>query len=98
MSKTEILKTLKNNQEAIQMFGVKRIALFGSFAKGQQTINSDVDILVEFKRGQKTFDNFMDLKFFLEKKLRRKIDLVTKTALKPSMRSSIEKHLSYARF
>jgi uncharacterized protein with HEPN domain len=45
---------------------VKRIGLFGSFVSGEQKPGSDVDLLVEFERGKKTFDNFMALSFFLK--------------------------------
>lgn len=42
----------------------EKIGLFGSFVHGEQDANSDVDLLVEFERGQKTFDNFIQLSFF----------------------------------
>ncbi len=61
-------------------FGVKRIALFGSFAVNAQTENSDVDIMIELERplGLK----FFDLADHLEKLLGRKIDVLTRDALK----------------
>lgn len=52
--------------EKIRGYGVRRIGLFGSYCRGEQTETSDVDILVEFEDDEKTFDNYMDLKFFLE--------------------------------
>ena len=45
-------------------FGVKRIGIFGSFARGEQKRTSDVDVLVEFAHGKATFDNFMQLAFY----------------------------------
>ena len=61
-------------------FGVKRMALFGSFAGNTQTENSDVDIMIELERplGLK----FFDLVDYLEKLLGRKIDVLTRDALK----------------
>jgi predicted nucleotidyltransferase len=58
-------------------YGVKRIGLFGSFARNEQTRSSDVDVLVEFAEGQATFDNFMHLVYFLEDLFSRKVDLLT---------------------
>lgn len=96
IKKIEILETLEMNQAQIKSFGVKRIGLFGSFAMDTQNKKSDIDILVEFKRGQKSFDHYMDLKAYLEQKLKRKVDLVIKEALKPRVRPAILKQIQYA--
>jgi uncharacterized protein len=53
---------------------VKRIGIFGSFARGEQKASSDIDILVEFEKP--TFRNFMNLSFYLEDLLGREVDLV----------------------
>jgi len=71
-------------------FGVSRIALFGSTARGEADDDSDLDILVEFGSGP-TFLSFMGLKAFLEDRLGRKVDLVTPDALKPRMRPVVER-------
>jgi len=71
-----ILKKIRENMDVIRGYGVEKIGLFGSYVKGEQRLGSDVDILVEFKRGMKTFDNYMGLKFFLEDLLGCKVDLV----------------------
>jgi len=57
--------------------------LFGSFVRGQPRADSDVDLLVEFELGQRTFDHFMQLSFLLEDLLGRKVELVTPEALSP---------------
>ncbi len=62
MNVVEILRS--QEPEMKKRFGVKRIGVFGSFARGDQKDPSDIDILVEFEKP--TFDNFMDLAFFLE--------------------------------
>ncbi len=80
----------------IERFGVKKVGVFGSFAKGEERIDSDVDILVEFKEGQKTFGNYMELKFYLEELFGRKVDLVIETAIKPRLREQILKEAVYA--
>jgi predicted nucleotidyltransferase len=63
--------------------GVTSIGLFGSFTKGHQTPTSDVDILVDFAPDRHSFDNFMDLSFFLEDLFGRKVELVTPQSLSP---------------
>lgn len=57
------------------------LSLFGSFITGKLHADSDVDLLVEFDPKQKSYDNFMDLSFFLEDLLGRKVEVVTKQSL-----------------
>jgi hypothetical protein len=71
-------------------FGVNRIGIFGSFARGEQKHTSDVDILVEFAEGQATFDNFMQLVYFLEELFGRKVDLLTVGSIDKYIRSRVE--------
>lgn len=78
-----ILGRIKQESARIRALGVKRLGLFGSFVRGEQRPDSDVDILVEFEPGQKTFDNFMELSFLLEELLQRRVELVTLEALSP---------------
>ena len=68
-------------------FGVKNVGLFGSIARGDASPRSDVDILVEFDAP--SFDHYMDLKFYLEERLGRPVDLVLKGSLKPALRERI---------
>jgi hypothetical protein len=96
MERNIILEFLEKNAEQLKKYGVKQIGLFGSFATGKNTNNSDIDILVEFKVGEKTFDNYMDLKFFLEDKLKRKVDLVIKKNIKPELKKEILSSVKYA--
>lgn len=94
--KRRILSTIQKHSSELKLYGVKNVGLFGSFARSSQNINSDIDILVEFERGDKTFDNYMDLKFFLEKLFHRKVDLVIKDALKTRIKSRILSEVTYA--
>lgn len=71
-------------------FGVKRIGIFGSFARGEQKRTSDVDVLVEFAHGKATFDNFMQLAFYLEELFSRKVDLLTVKGIDRYIRSRVE--------
>jgi predicted nucleotidyltransferase len=80
-TKQELLAAITSNREVIKGYGVSNLGLFGSFSKGTFTETSDVDLLVEFIPEQKTFDNFMELSFFLEELLGRKVELVTPQSL-----------------
>jgi uncharacterized protein len=95
-TKEEILTTLAKHQDSLKALGVKRLGLFGSFVRSQQNVNSDVDVLVEFVPGRKTFDNFMQLSIFLEDLFQRKIELITLEALSPHIGPHILKEVEYA--
>jgi len=86
-TRDEVLQLLARNRARIRSFGVRSLALFGSAVRNEATEVSDLDILVEFDR--KTFDNYMDLKFFLEELLDRPVDLVLRDAVKPRLREPI---------
>ncbi len=81
--KRSIIERLRRERVALVSLGVLEIGLFGSFARGEQTPESDVDLLVEFSPQQHTFDSFMDLSFFLEALLGRKVELLTRESLSP---------------
>jgi predicted nucleotidyltransferase len=92
-----VVTILRLHLEVIrQKFGVKGIGIYGSFARGEEREDSDLDVLVVFEEGQKTFDNYMDLKFYLEDLFGRKVDLVTEKALKPKLKDIIMKDVVYA--
>ena len=82
-TKAEVRARLLSAETGIRALGVRRLALFGSFARGDVRADSDVDLLVEFTRGRKTFDHFMALASFLEELLGRRVELVTPEALSP---------------
>jgi len=96
MDGKEILDFFEQNTITIKKYGVKKIGLFGSFATDKNTRNSDIDVLVEFEPGKKTFDNYMDLKFFLADNLKRKIDLVIVENIKPELKEEILNNVKYA--
>ena len=79
-------------REIRNRFHLKEFALFGSFARHEESPTSDVDILVTFE-GAADFDRFMDLKFYLQELLDRNVDLITRQALRPELRSRIEQEL-----
>jgi len=77
-----------------ERFGVKRIGLFGSAARGEAGPESDVDVLVEFD--DPAFDRYMELKFYLEDLFGRPCDLVLDESLKDSLRESVHREVLYA--
>lgn len=94
MKREELLKCIASHRKEIDAFGVKSLALFGSMARDEAQSSSDVDILVEFQ-GKATFDQYMELKIFLEDILGCPVDLVTRKALKPRVRPYVEQEAFY---
>jgi predicted nucleotidyltransferase len=92
MSRRSVITRIRKHRAQLEKLGVKSLSLFGSVARGEETKNSDVDILVEFK-GKATFDRYMDTKFYLEELLDCKVDLVTPKAIKPRMKPYIMQDL-----
>jgi len=94
MTSEYIEKKLKEIKSyLIDEFHVSRIGYFGSFAMNNQTEKSDIDILVEFS--QTPGWEFFSLEEYLEKIFNRKIDLVTKAALKEQLKNVILKQVKY---
>ena len=94
-NKINLLKLLQEHKEKILSFGVNRVGLFGSFVRNQATEKSDVDFIVEFKVGQKNYDNFINLAFFLEDLLGRKVELLTQQSISPFLAPEIMKEVEY---
>lgn len=95
MSREEIIKIIRRHDDFLIAHGVRRIGIFGSFARGESREGSDIDLIVEFAEGMKNYDNFIDLCFFLEELLGRKIDLLTPESISPFLRPYIEKDVHY---
>jgi uncharacterized protein len=83
----DIISLLESNRNAIKSLGVRELGIFGSFARGDQTEKSDVDVLVDLE--MHTFRAYMDLLFFLEDLFGRKVDLVMKDTIKPIIKNRI---------
>ena len=94
MRREETIKRMRDNWGQISPFGVRSLAPFGSLARDEAGSDSDADILVAF-RGPATFDRYMDLKIFLEELLGCPVDLVTRKAVKPRMRTYVEEEAIY---
>ena len=94
LTKHDILTKLKELKPILhRTYSVKEIGLFGSFSEGDFTEHSDIEILVELEKpiGWK----FFSLELYLEQIFKRKIDLVTKNALKDHIKDKILKQVKY---
>jgi predicted nucleotidyltransferase len=94
ISKSIVIERLSELKPFLQKeYSVKSIGLFGSFSDNSFSDESDIDILVEFEKpiGWK----FFTLEIYLEKTFGRKIDLVTKSALKYQIKEKIMKQVKY---
>jgi uncharacterized protein len=94
-SKHSIIKRIEANREQIKAFGVKQLGLFGSFTANTFDNNSDVDLLVDFEPLKKTFDNFIELSFYLEDLLGRKVEIVTPQSLSKYIGPTILKQVEH---
>jgi uncharacterized protein len=93
----EVLEQLRGDRSALDRFGVRSIALFGSVARGEAGDESDVDILVEYRADARPdLFEFIDLKEHLEAVVGRRVDLVTPAALHPRLRERILTEAVYA--
>jgi len=90
--------TLLRQHESIleERFGVKRIGIFGSFVRGEERPESDVDVLVVFQKDEETFDHYMDCKFYLEDLFDRHVDLVIEDTIKSRLKGPIMSEVIYA--
>lgn len=87
---TSFQEIKKKTSLVLKSHNVKRAAVFGSFARGEEKEDSDIDILVEFK-GKKSLLDLAGLEIELEKRLNRKVDLLTYKSIHPLLRDRILK-------
>ena len=90
----DVLSIVKKNKTFLkERFGVKKIGVFGSMVRGDAKKESDVDVLVEFENTKISFDNFMELSFFLEEVFGKKVDLITTSGLDKYVRPYVEREV-----
>jgi predicted nucleotidyltransferase len=75
------LKLIEAHAAELRSLGARRVGVFGSFARGEDTPESDVDVYLEFDAGMKSYDNFFAIHELLQELFQRPIDLVTDGAL-----------------
>ncbi len=95
-SKEYVLNAIKSKESEIFSFGVKSIGLFGSYARNEQTKNSDIDILIDFEPENENFDNYMAVYDLIEELFKnQKVDIVTKNGLSPYIGPKILNEIEY---
>lgn len=75
LTRAGILRTLRKHDEQLKRYSVRRIGLFGSYARNRPRRGSDIDLLVEFERP--TYDNFYGLSVFLERLFKKRVEILT---------------------
>ncbi|MGJ8678557.1 MAG: nucleotidyltransferase family protein [Akkermansiaceae bacterium] len=88
-------QTLAPIKDELLACGVQSLGLFGSFVRGEMTAISDVDVLITFLPGRKTYDNFERVYDALKSLFGRKIDLVTEESLSPHFGPEIKRTVEY---
>lgn len=83
LTREQVQERIREAAEEVFDLGVRRLALFGSVLRNEARPDSDVDFLVEFTPGQKSFDRFLALSELLETLLGHRVELVTTEALSP---------------
>ncbi len=95
MNTNEIFNILRQNKSKLSQLGVRQIGLFGSRSRGEANEESDIDFLVEFIKGRKSYDNYIELCFLLESLFNKKIDLLTAESLNPYLKEQILREVKY---
>jgi len=91
MDRQTVLDLLAAHRPVLaERFGVTKLALFGSVARGTARADSDVDVLVDFD-GPATSKRYFGVQFYLEDLLGHPVDLVTESALRPRLRPYVER-------
>ena len=97
-TRDQILSFLSQNKKLFRdKFHIVRIGLFGSYARGEQNINSDIDLLVEFEDNtQDLYELKIQLKEFFKKNIGIEVDICREKYIKPRIKNSILKETVYA--
>ncbi|WP_194975022.1 nucleotidyltransferase family protein [Aquiflexum lacus] len=95
-TKESILNNLKSLESELSTFGIRSIGLFGSYAKNEYSINSDIDILIDFEPEMENFDNYMAVCDIIENSFKNcRVDIVTKNGLSPYIGPKILSEVEY---
>ncbi len=96
-TKESILNIIKMHKGQLTGYGVKNVGLYGSYSRGEQSSESDIDILIEFDPEHEKFDNYMALYDYLEKLFQgERVEIVTKSGLSPYIGLKILNEVVYA--
>lgn len=91
-----IISTIKTHKTEINSFGIQNIGLFGSYARNEQTVKSDIDLLIDFIPEKENFDNYMSVCDYFDNLFKNeKVEIVTKNGLSPYIGPAILKEVLY---
>ncbi|MDY6804214.1 MAG: nucleotidyltransferase family protein [Cyanobacteriota bacterium] len=91
----EIKELLANNKQAVkEKYKISELGIFGSYVRGEQRQDSDLDVLIDYTEAPSLFQ-LIDLEFYLSDRLQMKVDLVTKNGLKPRIKERILSEVVY---
>lgn len=95
-TKEYILNTIGSKKNEFSQFGIKSIGLFGSYARDEQSENSDIDILIDFEPEKENFDNYMAVYDIIENLFKNiKVEVITKNGLSPYIGPKILNEVNY---
>ena len=97
-SKRDIIQLIESRASSIKELGADRLGIFGSFAREEQKETSDIDLLVEFRPGMKTFNNLIDMADLLETLFQKKVDLLTWEGMAGFVQNEVKKDIEYVSF
>ena len=95
MNILQISTVLEQNKSNLASYGLRRVGIFGSTARGEADAKSDIDLLLDFDPRQKTYRNFYASTTLLETLLSRPVDAVTPQALSPRIKPYIDRDITY---
>ena len=95
MNKESIYHILSQNSATIKSYGISTLGIFGSYVRGEQTSESDIDLFVEFEKGKKSYRQYINLVYFLEDLLKKQVDVLTPKSISPLFKEQIKKEMTY---
>ena len=94
-NKQQAFERIQSHQSALKLFGAARLGLFGSFVRGEQKEESDIDFVVEFEPGRKKLHSFLDMADYLEEIMARKVDLLTWEGMAGFVQKHVANEIEY---
>ena len=89
LSATDIIHAIEGRRDEVRRLGVRSLMLFGSYARGEATPESDLDFLVEYEPGRGLFDDYVGLLQLLEDLFGKKVDLVKRHLVRDELKPYI---------
>jgi predicted nucleotidyltransferase len=95
-TKDYIMSTIKTNRQSLTRLGIQNVGLFGSYSRDEQSVKSDIDILIDFIPEMENFDNYMAVCDLFEQLFKNeKVEIITKNGLSPYIGPKILNEVVY---